>query len=44
MKIKIYQKQSNGSKNIKFFGEISYSPNEFFTTKYNFSKKMILMI
>ena len=28
-----------GLKTSNLFGEISYDPNEFFTTKYNFSKK-----
>ena len=28
-----------GQKTSNFFGEISYDPNEFFTTKYNFSTK-----
>ena len=28
-----------GSKTSNFFGEILYDPNEFFTTKYNFSTK-----
>ena len=28
-----------GFKTSNLFGEISYDPNEFFTTKYNFSKK-----
>ena len=28
-----------GLKTSNLFGEISYNPNEFFTTTYNFSKK-----
>ena len=33
-----------GLKTSNLFGEISFDPNEFLTTKYNFSKKIILKI
>ena len=33
-----------GQKTSNLFGEIAYNPNEYFTTKYNFSKKITFKI